>query len=169
MFHRVRRDDDGFTLIELLVVIIIIGILAGIAIPVFLSQRQKAFDATAQSDLRNAAMAEETYLADNNSYADIATVAAAENLKVSKGTSIVSVFVNGSKGFCLGAVQSGGSPLPASQQSLSSLAPSIVWWWDSTGGGLQPRDGAISPTSFGCPATNTSSGATLSFATYTGS
>ena len=59
---RARRDDEGFTLIELLVVIIIIGILAAIAIPVFLNQRQKGWEAAVQSDLRNAATAQETYL-----------------------------------------------------------------------------------------------------------
>src|SRR5437667_2749577 len=59
------EPESGFTLIELLVVIIIIGILAAIAIPVFLNQRQKGYDAQAKSDLRNAATAEETYLTDN--------------------------------------------------------------------------------------------------------
>ena len=47
-----RSDrDHGFTLIELLVVMIIIGILASIAIPIFISQRQKAFDAATKSDV----------------------------------------------------------------------------------------------------------------------
>ena len=60
------KDEGGFTLIELLVVILIIGILAAIAIPSFLSQRGKAQDASAKTQVRTAETAAETYAVDHN-------------------------------------------------------------------------------------------------------
>jgi prepilin-type N-terminal cleavage/methylation domain-containing protein len=70
MLARIRQsakteNDGGFTLIELLVVMIIIGILAAIAIPVFLSQRAKAQDAATKADVSTVGKELATYFVDN--------------------------------------------------------------------------------------------------------
>jgi type IV pilus assembly protein PilA len=74
---RFRRlsNESGFTLIELLVVVLIIGILAGIAITIFLTQSQKAQDATAKSDARNLVTHVESCYVTDNTYASCQTAA----------------------------------------------------------------------------------------------
>lgn len=72
MLARIRKamddKDQGFTLIELLVVMIIIGILAAIAIPTFLNQRNKGYDTQAKADVRAAQTEIETWFTDNQAY-----------------------------------------------------------------------------------------------------
>ena len=111
-YDRAQNDEAGFTLIELLVVVIIIGILAAIAIPTFLNQRNKGYDAQAKSDVRNMQIAAETLATDAGTYP--ATMAAGD-YKVSATPTAHTYTINaGGTAYCVKATSKSGKVFVAS-------------------------------------------------------
>ncbi|MHB9112708.1 MAG: prepilin-type N-terminal cleavage/methylation domain-containing protein [Thermoleophilia bacterium] len=120
-----RSNDGGFTLIELLVVIVIIAILAAIAIPMYLRQREKAWDANVKSDLYNAAVAEVAYEHINGVYSGVLNDLFAIGYNQSADISLT--IPRSGAGFCLEAFHNG--------------SPGNVWHVDEGAGTPMPLEG----------------------------
>lgn len=130
MLTRIKNSTEdreaGFTLIELLVVVVIIGILAAIAIPVFLNQRNAARNASVESDIRNMATVMETYYTTNDAYPTDATELTSAGAQVSSGNYVaIVVTANGSY-----------------TMEGCNLESNTLFSYDSAGGGFQEGPGA---------------------------
>src|ERR1700712_4256594 len=136
-----KDDEAGFTLIELVGAIIIIGFFAAIAIPVFLSQKSKGYEASMKSDLRTVAEEVESTNVDNQDYSatffggaravagtSITTsgnvgFTAANMVRLSSGNKITWVGATATS-FCL----------KAETTKVTSNPP--IWYYSSSAGGL---------------------------------
>ena|SRR5689334_4473802 len=127
--NRFRMKEEGFTLIELLVVIAIIGILAAIAIPQFAAYRKRSFEAQVKSDLHNAAVAEEAFFVNGNTYLSGALSSA--NLTGYNKTATV-------------RTESGGGATTFEITATHANCSTAVWTYSSVGGSITDPAG-------GCP------------------
>ncbi len=115
MLRKLRErmsDERGFTLIELLVVILIIAILAAIAIPFFLNQRERSYVSQTESALKNAATAMESYAtANGGDYPDVGQEAqlTANGYRATNGVT-VTIGTSGAGNYCLSANHTELSP-----------------------------------------------------------
>jgi type IV pilus assembly protein PilA len=132
---------DGFTLIELLVVILIIGILAAIALPAFVNQREKAQDAEAKSDARTAQVAMETYYTDNQAYtATVADLVAIEpKLAQAVAELDLAVALVGTTGY---SITTTSKSLDATTFTITVDAGDTTRTCSAVGGGCKPADAA---------------------------
>src|SRR4051794_15717246 len=152
MLARLRQsakteNDKGFTLIELLVVMIIIGILAAIAIPVFLNQRAKAQDSATKSDVTTLGKEIATYYVDNTT-APTATVAISGTSYTFNGGTVGRVSQTGI------TVKNQGYTSPTAWcVALTNTAGSTKIWKYSAANGLQAdttaaQSGCVSGTDY---------------------
>ena len=123
-----REDrETGFTLIELLVVVAIIGILAAIAIPVFLSQRNSARDASVKSDINGVATVMETLYVQTNTYPTTTALLTVGTPKFSPGNQVIVTITGGGTGYTIVGCNTDSD---------------IAYTYSSTTGGLNPAGAA---------------------------
>jgi type IV pilus assembly protein PilA len=144
MLARFRKSmdekDQGFTLIELLVVMIIIGILAAIAIPVFLNQRAKARDTSTKADVSTVGKELATYFVDGTGTLTATQAGGAGTAITLADGGTYTTAINVSAGTALQAGVAGFTATPTSSTwciGLTNASGSLKTYKYNSTGGLQ--------------------------------